>query len=68
VSSSKGQLLAAYTNNQVQILTTTTPPTVIWDKTIAGGAVLADINFDGTKAIIYNGSNFLIYSNLAGPP
>jgi hypothetical protein len=68
VSSSKGQLLATYANNQVQILTTTNPPTINWDKTIAGGAVLAGINSDGTKTIIYNGSNFLVYLNLADTP
>jgi hypothetical protein len=68
VSSSKGQLLATYTNNQIQILTTTTPPTVNWDNTIAGGAVLADINSDGTKTILYNGSNFLVYLHLADTP
>ncbi len=68
MSSSKGQLLATYANNQVQILTTTNPPTINWDKTIAGGAVLAGINSDGTKTIIYNGSNFLVYLNLADTP
>ncbi len=68
MSSSKGQLLATYINNQIQILATNTPPTVNWDKTIAGGAVLADINSDGTKTIIYNGSCFFVYLNLANEP
>jgi hypothetical protein len=68
VSSSKGQLLATYTNNQIQILTTTNSPTVNWDKTIAGGAVLADINSDGSKIIVYNGSHFFVYINLANTP
>jgi hypothetical protein len=68
VSSSKGQLLATYTNNQIQILTTTNPPTVNWDKTIQGGAVLADINSDGSKIIVYNGSHFSVYLNLADTP
>ncbi len=68
MSSSKGQLLATYINNQIQILTTTNPPTVNWDKTIAGGAVLADINSDGTRTIIYNGTHFFVYLNLADTP
>ncbi len=68
MSSSKGQLLATYINNQIQILAATNPPTVNWDKTIAGGAVLADINSDGSKIIVYNGTDFLVYLNLADTP
>ncbi len=64
MTSSKGQLLVTYVNNQIQILNTTTPPTVNWDKTIEGEAILADINSDGTKTIIYNGSCFFVYVNL----